>query len=111
MTSPRYFVSMYTDGPATRWNVIDRQTQEWIRRFSTEAEAQADADGRNKAANKGRPGRDELLNLSKRIEAGLNAEMDADTLFAPPLSRAEWWMIASSLDYAARFDADHQGRV
>lgn len=36
---PRYFVSMYTDGPATRWNVIDRQTQEWIRRFSSEKEA------------------------------------------------------------------------
>ncbi len=38
---PRFFVSMYTDGPATRWNVIDRQTQEWIRRFTTEEEAQA----------------------------------------------------------------------
>jgi len=36
---PRYFVSMYTDGPATRWNVIDRRTQEWVRRFSTEQEA------------------------------------------------------------------------
>lgn len=35
----RYFVSQYTDGPATRWNVIDRQTQEWIRRFTTEQEA------------------------------------------------------------------------
>jgi len=41
---PRYFVSIYTDGPATRWNVIDRQTQEWVRRFSTEAEARAYAD-------------------------------------------------------------------
>jgi hypothetical protein len=40
----RYFVSMYTDGPATRWNVIDRQTQEWVRRFATEAEARAYAD-------------------------------------------------------------------
>lgn len=40
----RYFVSMYTDGPATRWNVIDRQTQEWIRRFATEKEAQDHAD-------------------------------------------------------------------
>lgn len=36
---PRYFVSMYTDGPATRWNVIDRRTQEWVRRFATEQEA------------------------------------------------------------------------
>jgi hypothetical protein len=40
----RYFVSMYTDGPSTRWNVIDRQTQEWVRRFPTEAEARAYAD-------------------------------------------------------------------
>lgn len=38
---PRYFVSMYTDGPATRWNVIDRQTQEWVRRFPTEEAAKA----------------------------------------------------------------------
>ncbi len=45
--SPRHFVSMYTDGPSTRWNVIDRQTQEWIRRFPTEAEAQAHADKLN----------------------------------------------------------------
>jgi hypothetical protein len=37
----RYFVSMYTDGPATRWNVIDRQTQEWIRRFPTKEDAEA----------------------------------------------------------------------
>jgi crotonobetainyl-CoA:carnitine CoA-transferase CaiB-like acyl-CoA transferase len=36
----RYFTSMYTDGPSTRWNVIDRKTQEWVRRFSTEQEAQ-----------------------------------------------------------------------
>jgi hypothetical protein len=35
----RYFVSEYTDGPATRWNVIDRQTQEWVRRFASETEA------------------------------------------------------------------------
>jgi hypothetical protein len=35
----RYFVSIYTDGPATRWNVIDRQTQEWVRRFPSEQEA------------------------------------------------------------------------
>lgn len=35
----RYFVSMYTDGPSTCWNVIDRQTQEWVRRFPTETEA------------------------------------------------------------------------
>ncbi len=45
----RYFISQYTDGPATRWNVIDRQTQEWIRRFPTEAEAQAHADKLNGA--------------------------------------------------------------
>lgn len=36
---PRYFISIYTDGPATRWNVIDRRTQEWVRRFPTEQEA------------------------------------------------------------------------
>jgi hypothetical protein len=35
----RYFVSAYTDGPAIRWNIIDRQTQEWIRRFPSEWEA------------------------------------------------------------------------
>jgi len=40
MAMTRYFVSMYTDGPATRWNVIDRQTQEWMRRFSTMKEAE-----------------------------------------------------------------------
>ena len=37
----RYFVSMYTDGPSTRWNVIDRETQEWVRRFSSKEEAEA----------------------------------------------------------------------
>lgn len=37
---PRYFVSIYTDGPATRWNVIDRCTQEWIRRFPTKEAAE-----------------------------------------------------------------------
>jgi len=36
----RYFISMYTDGPSLVWNVIDRQTQEWIRRFPSEREAQ-----------------------------------------------------------------------
>jgi hypothetical protein len=36
----RYFVSSYTDGPATRWNVIDRNTQEWIRRFSSKEDAE-----------------------------------------------------------------------
>jgi len=35
----RYSISSYTDGPAMRWNVIDRRTQEWVRRFSTEQEA------------------------------------------------------------------------
>ena len=43
----RYFVSEYTDGPATRWNVIDRQTQEWIRRFPTKEAAQEHADKLN----------------------------------------------------------------
>lgn len=37
----RYLVSMYTAGPVTRWNVIDRQTQEWVRRFTTKEEAEA----------------------------------------------------------------------
>jgi len=37
---PRYFVSVYTDGPATRWNVIDSQTQEWVRRFPTKEAAE-----------------------------------------------------------------------
>ena len=41
---PRYFVSPYTDGPSLVWNVIDRQSQEWIRRFPTEQEAAAYAD-------------------------------------------------------------------
>lgn len=45
----RYFISIYTDGPATRWNVIDRKTQEWVRRFSTEQEAQSFADKMNAA--------------------------------------------------------------
>lgn len=36
----RYFVSEYTDGPSTCWNVIDRQTQEWIRRFPTKEAAE-----------------------------------------------------------------------
>jgi hypothetical protein len=35
----RFFVSLYTDGPATRWNVIYRQTQEIVRRFASEDEA------------------------------------------------------------------------
>jgi hypothetical protein len=43
----RYFISEYTDGPATRWNVIDRQTQEWVRRFASEAEAQQHANKLN----------------------------------------------------------------
>ncbi len=47
---PCYFVSEYTDGPATRWNVIDRQTQEWIRRFPTEEAAQEHADKLNAGA-------------------------------------------------------------
>jgi len=47
ISAKRYFISQYTDGPATRWNIIDRQTQEWIRRFSIEAEAQAHADKLN----------------------------------------------------------------
>jgi hypothetical protein len=43
----RYFVSQYTDGPSTVWNVIDRQTQEWVRRFPTEADAQRYANQQN----------------------------------------------------------------
>lgn len=39
----RYSVSIYTDGPATRWNVIDTQTQEWLRRFDSEEKAKAHA--------------------------------------------------------------------
>lgn len=46
----RYFVSMYTDGPATRWNVIDSQTQEWVCRFPTKEEAQGLADKLGKEA-------------------------------------------------------------
>jgi hypothetical protein len=45
----QFFVSEYTDGPATRWNVIDRRTQEWVRRFATEAEALQHADKLNAA--------------------------------------------------------------
>jgi hypothetical protein len=44
---PRYFVSEYTDGPATRWNVIDRHSQEWVQRFRTEQEANDWAAGMN----------------------------------------------------------------
>lgn len=43
----RYFVSMYTDGPATRWNVIDWDTQEWVRRFASKTDAQQYADAMN----------------------------------------------------------------
>jgi hypothetical protein len=35
----RYSVATYTDGPATRWNVIDHSTQEWVRRFASETNA------------------------------------------------------------------------
>jgi hypothetical protein len=38
---PRYFISMYTDGPSACWNVIDRQTQEWVLRFQTKEAAEA----------------------------------------------------------------------
>jgi hypothetical protein len=37
----RYFVYPYMDGPATRWLVIDRSTQEWVRLFASEEKAQA----------------------------------------------------------------------
>jgi hypothetical protein len=50
----RYFVSTYTDGPSTSWNVIDRQTQEWIRRFATELEAKAFATMMGSSAKKQR---------------------------------------------------------
>lgn len=43
----RYFISSYTDGPSTSWNVIDRRTQEWVRRFPTEEAAQQYADSLN----------------------------------------------------------------
>jgi hypothetical protein len=43
----RYFISAYTDGPLDRWNVIDRNTQEWIRRFPSKEEAQEYADKLN----------------------------------------------------------------
>lgn len=46
----RFFISMYTDGPSTSWNVIDRHTQEWVRRFASEHDAQEFADKRNKTA-------------------------------------------------------------
>lgn len=46
----RYFISQYTDGPATNWNVIDRHTQEWVRRFSSQQEAIEFADKRNETA-------------------------------------------------------------
>ena len=36
----RYFISPYTDGPSITFNVIDRRTQEWVRRFSTVHAAQ-----------------------------------------------------------------------
>jgi len=37
----RYYVYPYMDGPATRWLVIDRSTQEWVRRFFSEEKAEA----------------------------------------------------------------------
>jgi len=57
---------------------------------------------RSSAGNAGAPGKSDMLELSKRIENGLKD--DNGDFFAPPLSRKQWWMIASSLDYAARFD-------
>lgn len=36
----RYFVSQYTDGPATRWNVVDRRSQEWVIRFADKEDAE-----------------------------------------------------------------------
>lgn len=44
---PTHFISSYTDGPSTSWNVIDRRTQEWVRRFPTEEAAQEYADKLN----------------------------------------------------------------
>jgi hypothetical protein len=37
----RYYVYPYMDGPATRWLVIDRSTQEWVRRCFSEEAAEA----------------------------------------------------------------------
>jgi hypothetical protein len=51
----RYFVSMYTDGPATRWNVIDRRMQEWVRRFSSREEAEAYAQSLSLPSQERRP--------------------------------------------------------
>ena len=42
--TPLYYISMYTDGPSTLWNVNDGSSHEWLRRFSTAEEAQAYAD-------------------------------------------------------------------
>ncbi|MCK1322101.1 hypothetical protein IVA94_14615 [Bradyrhizobium sp. 156] len=51
-------------------------------------------------------GKSDMLELSKRIENGLKD--DNGDFFAPPLSRKQWWMIASSLDYAARFNTPNE---
>jgi hypothetical protein len=40
---PRFFISSYTDGPDTSWQVIDRRTQDIVRRFTTEEAARAHA--------------------------------------------------------------------
>jgi len=42
--TPLYYITMYTDGPDTLWNVIDGSTQEWVRRYPTAEQAQAYAD-------------------------------------------------------------------
>lgn len=67
--------------------------------------ADTGADTRS-AGNGGAPGNADMLELSKRIENGL--KNDNGDFFAPPLSRKQWRMIASSLDYAARFDMPAQ---
>lgn len=47
----RYFVSMYTDGPATRWQAIDRRSQDIVAVFATEEEAKSRAEKLNDGQN------------------------------------------------------------
>lgn len=56
----RYSAAMYTDGPATHWNVIDSQTQEWVRRFATKEEADQYADKLNRNVTITLQGRDSM---------------------------------------------------
>jgi len=40
-TIPRFYITTYTDGPWTWFNVVDRKSMELLRRFGSEAEAKA----------------------------------------------------------------------